>query len=100
MADLADCLRSQKRYDESEALYREAAASAWHTATNDAERFEVRVNDVADVLQKQGRAAELERFFIEVLNPPLERQPLSASLLSGRAGFFARHGHWREAAAD
>jgi WD40 repeat protein/tRNA A-37 threonylcarbamoyl transferase component Bud32/tetratricopeptide (TPR) repeat protein len=100
LADVGYVLRSQKKDAQAEPFFREALSNAWQFETNDLSRLQARVNDLADVLQRQGKVDALEELFRIVLPASPERQPVYASLLGSRAEFFARRGRWKKAATD
>jgi serine/threonine protein kinase/tetratricopeptide (TPR) repeat protein len=112
LADLADCLRSLGRPAESEPLYRESLTnllrsvekfpSSPDTRVNDGHQrlLETRINDVADVLQKQGKRAELEQFYRQLIPPGLEKQPRNRPVVLARAHLNSRRGRWAEAVPD
>ena len=100
LKDLADALWSQDKLAEAEPNYREALSISRKVWTNNPASIEGSVFDLAEVLQHQGKYSEVERLLGEFFAPVEQAKPENAGMLRSRGLFRARHGQWKEAAAD
>ena len=58
------------------------------------------LDNLADVLLREGKAAEAEQWISQMLTPAMEVRHDATGLFRARADFFARRSRWREAMAD
>jgi len=97
---LADTLWSQYKLAEAEPFYREALSISRKVWTNNPANIGGSVIDLAEVLQHQGKYSEVETLLGGFFAQVEQAKPENAGLLRSRGLFRARHGQWKQAAAD
>ncbi|HXJ57271.1 MAG TPA: tetratricopeptide repeat protein, partial [Verrucomicrobiae bacterium] len=97
---LAETMEADGKLAESEKMHREALALWRKRGESEYPQALSELGSLSHVLMAQKKLGEAQRELEEGLSPELIRKPLSADLLSLKAGIEARRGEWLKAAAD
>jgi serine/threonine protein kinase/Tfp pilus assembly protein PilF len=97
---LAETLEEEGKLVQSEQMHREALALWWKRGESEYPQALSELGSLAHVLMSQKKVADAEKVLDEALTPELIRTPLSADLLTLKAGIEARRGEWQKAAGD
>jgi tetratricopeptide (TPR) repeat protein len=97
---LAMTLEKDGRLVESEKMHRQALALWRQRGESDYPQALAELGGLAHVLMSQKKLADAEQELDEALSPELISKPLSADLLTLKAGIEGRLGKWSKASAD
>jgi WD40 repeat protein/tetratricopeptide (TPR) repeat protein len=100
LANRADTLRNEGKWDEAEATYREGLALNRESWTNYLPAIEGNIGDLVRFLLEEGKSAEAERVLSEAMGPQTDGRHEIGDLLRLRGECEARQAHWKQAAAD
>jgi len=97
---LAQTLEEDGKLVQSEQIHREALALWRRRGESHYPQALAELGSLAHVLVAQKRLAEAEQVLDEALSEELIRTPLSADLLTLKAGIEGRRGEWQKASTD
>jgi serine/threonine protein kinase/tetratricopeptide (TPR) repeat protein len=97
---LALTLEEDGKLAESEQMHREALALWRKRGESGYPQALSELGSLAHVMMSQKKLADAEQVLEESLSADLSRKPLSADLLTLKAGIEARRGQWEKASAD
>jgi serine/threonine protein kinase/tetratricopeptide (TPR) repeat protein len=97
---LAETLEEDGKFEEAEKMHREALALWRKRGESDYPQALSELGSLAHVLMSQKKLEDAEQVLDEAFSPELSREPLSADLLTLKAGIEARRGEWQKASAD
>jgi tetratricopeptide (TPR) repeat protein len=96
----AEQFKSDGELAKAEATWREELALEQKLWETNPARWAGTVQQLTDVLGMDKKTDDAEKLFASVLTPTFASQKESANMLRARGNFFAKHGRWKEAAAD
>jgi tetratricopeptide (TPR) repeat protein len=99
LESLGGVLREEGKIDQAEACFREALGMERRTRQWPWGWKDLAVK-LRDILRQQGKRDEADKMFNEAVEDSLTIAPDYGGLLVERGSDFARHGRWKEAAAD
>jgi tetratricopeptide (TPR) repeat protein len=92
--------QNEGKLAEAEAALRDELALEQKLWETNAARWAGTAQMLANLLVTQQKSDDAEKLFATILTPAVASQKESADLLRARGDFFAKHGRWKEAAAD